>query len=209
MLDVGGGLGGPARTLATELDCRVTILDLSETYCRAGELLTQRTGLADRVMFRHGNALEMPFPEGSFDAVWTQHSSMNIDEKERLFAEIRRVLRPQGRLAIHEIMAGPVQPIHFPVPWARGPEISFLRPAAAVRELVVTTGFHEVTWVDVSAAGIVFWRERLAAAAAPSSPPPLGLHLLLGSDLPTMARNTLRNLEEGRIEIVQSVFERR
>src|SRR5207253_2066153 len=83
------GLGGPARTLASEIGCRVTVLDLTGAFCRAGELLTARTGLSDRVSFRQGDALAMPFPDASFDAVWTQHSSMNIDDKQRLYGEIR------------------------------------------------------------------------------------------------------------------------
>jgi SAM-dependent methyltransferase len=120
MLDVGGGLGGPARTLASEFGCTVEVLDLTEEFCRAGALLTRLTGLSDAVSFRHGSALDMPFPDSSFDVAWTQHSSMNIADKERLYGEIHRVLRPGGRLALHEILAGPVSPIHFPVPWARG-----------------------------------------------------------------------------------------
>ena len=103
VLDVGGGLGGPARTLASEFNCHVTVLDLTEEYCRVGEMLTGRTGLSARVHFRLGNALAMPFPPESFDIAWTQHSSMNIADKARLYAEIRRVLRSHGRLALSEV----------------------------------------------------------------------------------------------------------
>ena len=119
VLDVCGGLGGPARTLASEFDCAVEVLDLTQDFCRAGGVLTARTGLGGRVSFRHGDALEMPYPDdAAFDPAWTQHSSMNIADKGRLYAEIHRVLRPDGRLAMHEMLAGPVSPIHFPVPWA-------------------------------------------------------------------------------------------
>ena len=128
VLDIGGGLGGPARTLASEFGCTVEVLDFTEEFCRAGEHLTTRTGLSNQVSFRHGNALEMPYPDARFDVVWTQHSSMNIADKERLYAETQRVLRPGGRLALHEILAGPVSPIHFPVPWARDPDLGSLRP---------------------------------------------------------------------------------
>jgi SAM-dependent methyltransferase len=140
VLDVGGGLGGPARTLARELGCRVTVLDLTEAYCRMGEELTRRTGLAGQVEFRHGTALQMPFADAAFDVVWTQHSSMNVEDKERLYREIQRVARPGGRLAIHEIMAGAASPVHFPVPWAGDPSLSFLRPAEAVRRLLAGLG---------------------------------------------------------------------
>jgi ubiquinone/menaquinone biosynthesis C-methylase UbiE len=126
---VGGGIGGPARTLAAEFGCTVTVLDLTEAYCRLGEL----TGLSDRVSFRHGSAYDMPLGDGGFDVAWTQHSSMNMEDKERLYAEIRRVLRPGGTLVLHEVVAGPVQPVQFPVPWASDPSISFLRAPEEIR----------------------------------------------------------------------------
>jgi ubiquinone/menaquinone biosynthesis C-methylase UbiE len=208
VLDVGGGLGGPARTLASEFGCQVTVLDLTEEYCRVGATITARTGLGGRVAFRHGNALDMPFPNDAFDVVWTQHSSMNIADKERLYAEIWRVLRPGGRFAMHEIMAGSLQPIHFLVPWARDPAISFLRTPAAIRALLAETGFTEVAWEDVSTPSLAFFRDRLAAADQGDAPP-IGLHVLLGDDFGSMFRTVVRNLEEDRIAVIQAVFERR
>src|SRR5581483_1421427 len=65
VLDVGGGLGGPARLLAHEAGCTVTVLDLSAEFCRVGEMLTARVGLADRVAFRCGSALALPFADGA------------------------------------------------------------------------------------------------------------------------------------------------
>ena len=209
VLDVGGGLGGPARTLATEIGCSVEVLDVTEEFCRAGEMLTTRTSLGDLVTFRHASALDMPHPDASFDAVWMQHSSVNIADKARLYAEIHRVLRPAGHLALHEIMAGPVASIHFPVPWARGPEISFLRPPEEVRALITGIGFEESAWINETASALRWFRERLAAADAASGElPPLGLHLVLGADLGQMFRNLARNLQEDRVVVVQGVFER-
>lgn len=208
VLDVGGGIGGPARTLAAERGCHVTVLDLTEAFCRAGEELTARVGLSERVAFHHGSALEMPFAPASFDAAWTQHSSMNIADKERLYGEIRRVLRPGGRLAIHEIMAGPAgaEGLHFPVPWASVPAISFLRPAENVRALVRGFGFAEQAWLDTSATSLAWFRERVAAVRAAATPPPVGLHLLLGPDAGRMLENVVRNLDEGRLAIIQAVW---
>ena len=207
VLDVGGGLGGPARTLAKDLGCRVTVLDLTEAYCRVGEDLTRRTGLAGQVEFRQGTALQMPFADATFDAAWTQHSSMNVEDKERLYREIQRVARPGGRLAIHEIMAGGASPVHFPVPWARDPSLSFLRPAEDVRRLVAGLGFTELVWADESAASLEWFRQRVAAQAG-TAPSILGLHLLLGQDTAPMFRNLIRNLEEGRIAVVMAVWQR-
>ncbi|MDA1189720.1 MAG: class I SAM-dependent methyltransferase, partial [Chloroflexi bacterium] len=135
-------------------------------------------------------------------------SSMNIANKQALYAEIRRVIRPAGRFAFHEIIAGPSQPIYFPVPWARGPEISFLSPAFEVRALLEEAGFREKKWVDISAASRVWWQQRLGAIARRVAPEPIGLHLLLGPDIQAMGQNILRNLNENRIQVVQGVFER-
>jgi SAM-dependent methyltransferase len=208
VLDVGGGLGGPARTLAHEFGSRVTVLDLTEEYCQVGEELTRRTGLADRVRFRHGDALALPFPDASFDAVWTQHSSMNIEDKERLYESIRRVLRPGGRLALHEVMAGPGGPVHFPVPWSPDGAFSFLSPPETIRRLLAGLGFRQQAWVDVSPAALIWFRERVAAARSATAPPPLGLHLLLGAAAGRMFANMMRNLEEDRIVVIQAVWQR-
>jgi len=208
VLDVGGGIGGPARALASELGCRVTVLDLTEEFCRLGAELTRRTGLGALVQFRHGDALALPFDAGAYDVVLTQHSTMNVADKERLYREIHRVLRPGGRLGMHEIMAGPTQPIHFPVPWAPGPAISHLRTPEAVRVLIAGAGFEEVAWQDQTELSLGWFRERLAAAAAAGGPPALGVHLMLGPAAGTMLGNVKRNLEEGRARIIMAAWAR-
>jgi SAM-dependent methyltransferase len=207
VLDVGGGLGGPARTLAREIGCRVTVLDLTEEFCRIGRDLTRRTRLEERVSFEHGNALAMPFPDAAFDLAWTQHSSMNVAEKERLYGEVHRVLAPKGRLAMHEIMAGPGGPPHFPVPWARDPAISFLRPPAEVRALLARLGFRELAWRDETELTLRWMHERKAAQPS-GPPPPLGLHLLFGADTPMILGNFERSLVEGRVAVVKCLWER-
>jgi ubiquinone/menaquinone biosynthesis C-methylase UbiE len=207
ILDVGGGLGGAARTLALEAGATVTVLDATEEFCRTGAKLTQLVGLDDAVAFQHADATAMPFPDGSFDAAWLQHASMNIEAKEKLFRAIHRVLRPGGRLALHEVLAGPVQPIHFPVPWARHPSLSFLRAEQPMRELLGAAGFVEIAWQDTTPAAYEWWLGR--PQAAQNGPPTLGIHLLLGPEAPAMGAAMLRNLEEGRVTVAYGVLERR
>ncbi len=96
---------------------------------------------------------------------------MNIANKGRLYAEIRRVLRPGGRMAMHEFLAGPVSPIHFPVPWARNPGLNNLRPAEEVRALIQDTGFEELAWIDDTDHALRWHQKRLAAT--PERPSPL------------------------------------
>jgi methionine-gamma-lyase len=206
VLDVGGGLGGPARTLAAAHGCGVTVLDLTAEFCQTGAQLTAWTGLTDRVAFVHGDALALPFPDGCFDLVLTQHSTMNIPDKEHLFRELYRVLRPGGRLALHEILAGPRQPVRYPVTWARTPGLSFLSSPARLRPLLRSIGFAQRSWRDVTG-------PTRAAVLAPQQgavppPSPLGMHLLLGTDTAERQGNLVCNLSEGRIAVVQAVFER-
>lgn len=207
VLDVGGGLGGPARLIAHETGCTVTVLELSEDFCRVGAMLTARVGLADRVTFRHGSALDMPFADGVFDRVWTQHATMNIADKERLFREIHRVLRPGGWLAMQEMMAGPVQPIHFPVPWAHDASISFLWPSTESRALLAEIGFHEQAWTDEQEAALANMQAP-AGGQPQTGAPALAAQVMFGPQLPEMARNVGRNLLEDRLTLVQAVFER-
>ena len=204
VLDVGCGVGGPARTLAAEFGCRVTGLDLIADYCQLAEFLTAATGLSDQITVRCGSALEMPFDDGVFDAAWMQHVSMNIEGKARLFGEIHRVLRSQGVLALHEVYAGPAGSRHYPVPWAADASIDFLVTQEETRRTIEAAGLRELEWTDVTEKSREWFRNMLAARRS-GPPPPLGLHLLV-SDFPARAANVLRNLEERRITVAMAVF---
>lgn len=208
VLDVGGGLGGPARTLAAIHGCHVTVLDLTAEFCRTGAQLTAWTGLADRVTFVNGDALALPFPDGCFDLVLTQHSTMNIPDKERLFRELHRILRSGGRLALHEIVAGPRLPVRYPVTWARTPALSFLPAPVTLRPLLAAVGFTERSWRDVTGAVRAALLAPRPSGEGATAPSPLGMHLLLGPDTAERQGNLACNLTEGRIGIVQAVLER-
>jgi SAM-dependent methyltransferase len=154
-----------------------------------------------------GNALAIPFPDGSFDVVWTEHASMNIPDKARLYSELARVVRHGGRLALFDILAGPNQPIHFPVPWASDESYSFLKSPEDARALITQTGFREVTWIadqdlkaEVERADAS--REDVRATGG------LNPGLLYGTEGPRYLANVQRNSEEGRILPAMGVFER-
>ena len=197
--------------MAASVHCHVTVLDLTEAYCRVGELLTGRLGLSDRVEFYHGNALSMPFATESFDVAWLQNASMNIPDKERLFREIHRVLKPGGQLVLQDIMAGPVQPIHFPVPWADDATTSFLGLPEQVRSLLRSIGFDEVTWVEAppnSPALANPENQANQSVTSNAAPVVLGFQVFLGVRCPEMLHNSARNRLERRIVMIQAVFAR-
>jgi SAM-dependent methyltransferase len=202
VLDVGCGLGGPSRCIAREFECRVTGIDLTHEYCRVAMMLAERTGLSERVSYQQGDALNLPFADGTFDVVWTQHASMNIPDKPTLYREMHRVLRPGGSLAIYDILAGPIGPVHFPVPWAREPKTSFLVTPDELRAFLGAAGFMIESWLDATDAARV-WFTDLAKRIQEHGLPPVGFHLVLGPDFPAMAQNQRRNLEEGRIVLAQ------
>ena len=207
VLDVGSGIGGPARILASEYGCDVTGIDLTEEFCLAAEMLTARVGLDDKVRFRCCSALDLPFDDESFDLVWMQNSSMNIPDKERLYSEVRRVLRPNGRLATQDVLSGPVTPLHYPMPWAEDPSLSYMISAQDFQNLLGSLGFKEVAWNDVTALGVKVQRERLAAAST-GAPVPLGQGVIVSKDMSKNMSNSLRNAEEGRTVVITSVFQR-
>ncbi len=206
ILDVGGGLGGPARTLASLFGCDVTVVDLTEEYCSVGEMLTARVGLSDRVHHRHANALNLPFPDASFDVVWTQHSTMNIEDKPSVYAQFQRVLRHEGRYVSQEIMQGAMTPVYFPVPWARDPAISFLQTPSVTRTQIESADFTALHWIDETASARDWYDKRVQTAS--TGLPTLGIHLLLGEDMMAMSLNQIRNLNEHRIAIIQAVFQK-
>jgi SAM-dependent methyltransferase len=206
VLDVGSGLGGPSRYLAWHHGCRVSGVDLTAEFVRVAEMLTRLTGLVDNVDYRQGNALDLPFEDASFDVVWSQNAAMNIADRERLYREMRRVLKPAGRLALQEVAAGPGGPPHYPVQWARTPDISFLYSQDATRKTLEAAGFRVVIWQDTTQPAL---QSSVARARNTSgSPPALGTHLLLGADWRAMFENSARNLEERRTELFNAVLER-
>ncbi|WP_024516393.1 class I SAM-dependent methyltransferase [Bradyrhizobium sp. Tv2a-2] len=202
VLDVGSGVGGPARLLAAIFGCRVTGVDLSEPFVDAARYLTERTGQGDRVKFQAASALELPFDDASFDAVLLQHVAMNIADRARLYREIRRVLKQGGRFATYDVVSISAEP-HYPVPWARTAATSFLLTAAATREAVEQAGFRTLHAQDDSETAKV-WFARVRASGPPPSP---NLGVVMGPDFAQLSANLGRNIMEGRIGILTAVFE--
>ncbi len=198
LLDIGCGLGGASRYFAHALECRVSGIDLTEEYVRVAGNLARRAGLGERVSYREGSALSLPFASATFDGAYMLHVGMNIANKAVLFAETRRVLKPQGVLGVYDVMREADGELAFPVPWAASAENSFVDSAATYRRLLEEAGFTVERERSRRDFAIDFFR-RMRAQAAQSGPPPLGLHILMGPTAPQKIANMVANLEKGLI----------
>jgi len=202
VLDVGSGVGGPARFLEATYGCEVTGVDLSEPFVEAARYLTARTGQDGKVSFETGSALALPFEEGRFGAALLQHVAMNIADRPLLYREIRRVLRPGGKFATFDVVLDAGDP-HYPVPWAKTPGESFLLSADATCEAIETAGFGTLVRRDDTAAAKAWFAELRASGP----PPSLNLGVVMGQGFSELANNLGRNLMEGRLGILTAVFQ--
>jgi SAM-dependent methyltransferase len=200
LLDVGCGLGGASRYFAHERGCRVTGIDLAEEYVDTAEVLARLVGLAEQVSYRHGSALDLPFPSGRFDGAYMLHVGMNIEDKSRLFREVRRVLGPGGFFAIYDVMRESEEgDLNFPLPWASSSDINFIESAATYRHLLEGAGFvvrHERSRLRFA---IELCRTMRSRALHDAGRPPLGLHIPMGASAPQKVANMIDNLERGLI----------
>jgi SAM-dependent methyltransferase len=206
VLDVGSGLGGPARVLASDKKCHVVGVDITKEFCDAAAALSKWTRLDEVTEFHHGDATALPFDDREFDFAITMQIQMNIEDKRRFYGEIFRVLKPGGRFVFQDIMAGPGGAIHLPVPWATRPELSHLISSDALREILSDVGFKIETLDDTSDAAWA-WRKNQPAAAG-LTPSALGIHVVMGEQFALMQANQVRNLEERRVAFVRGAVSR-
>lgn len=205
VLDIGSGLGGPARLLARDFGADVTGIDLTPGFCRIARELSAHAGYAETTRFCAADALNLPFADDSFDAVWTEHVAMNIADRDALYRELLRVTRPGGVLALYDVVAGAnVAALVYPVPWASEPSQSHLIDADRLRRVVTLAGWTARHFHDKSAAA----RNWLATARPPKGVDGPTLRDVMGPDFPRMIANLRENFEAGRLEAVQAVFEK-
>ena len=205
MLDVGCGLGGPARFTASRYGARVTGIDLTAEFVRTGQVMCQWVGLDDTVNLVEGSALDMPFDSDGFDAAYMMHVGMNIADKKGLFAEVARVLKPDCVFGVYDVMQTGGSDIDFPVPWAETPATSALSTPAQYRTALEQAGFEVVAERNRRDFAIAFFADLAAKTQAAGGPPPLGLHILMGESRVVKIRNMADNIKAGRIAPVELI----
>lgn len=204
VLDVGAGVGGPARALARHYGAQVTAVDPTERFVRLARTLTERAGLSQHVTVLHTDGSVLPFPDASFDLAWTQAVWQSVEDKHSLAAEVCRVLTPRGRLAMFELV-GDGRDLHFPVPWGNGPADSFVPAERDLKAILETTGLRVETWLSGQEA-----QAALAAAAGDTERMATGLSGvsldLLMPDYAERMAGLARNVEDGRIGVLLAVL---
>jgi len=202
VLDIGAGLAGPARMLAASPGCRVDCIDLSSDYCVGAELLNRLTGLDDLIDVHEGSALDLPFPDDSFNAVWMQNVGMNIEDKLKFYTEIHRVLKPGGCFAFQEMTAGGTATSYFPLPWATEPTENFLMSAEEMHSMLGKIGFIAEYFEDLSGTQLT---PTVSDTSESSAQQQLNLSVYV-DNLAQKAENATRSLEEGQIRFYKGVF---
>lgn len=207
VLDIGSGLGGPARYFAETYGCHVSGIDLTPEFVETANALTRRCGLADRVTFRQASALALPFPDRAFDAATLIHVGMNIGDKSKLFSEMRRVLRDGARIGVYDVMhERPGDDVPFPMPWAASPVTSFLETPETYRRLLDEAGFALSSERDQRELVLTLSREMREKAATHGTPL-LGLHTLMGPASKERLTNVMTTLERGTIAPIEMIAE--
>lgn len=207
VLDIGSGVGGPARWIAWHCGAHVTGIDLTEAFCRAAVALNAATGMEDRVTIVHGSALALPFADASFDRAYSHNVVMNIEDKPAFYRETWRVLKPGAKLVLMNIAAGDTGTAHYPTPWTASAATSFLATPEQTRTDLVACSFEIVSFLDTSDIARAARRaqqSRLASGPAPA----LGTHLVMGDRVPELQANVIRSEEAGALRTVEVLLRR-
>jgi ubiquinone/menaquinone biosynthesis C-methylase UbiE len=209
VLDVGCGIGGTSRFVASRFGCRVTGVDLTPEFVETGTTLCEWVGLDEQIELRCGNALSMPFAEGRFDAAIMLHVGMNIADKARLFSEVYRLLRPGAVFGVYDVMKTGNDELKYPVPWSSVAETCALATQAQYVAALQQAGF-DIIEVDnrreFAADFFAETRERLATAGG--NPPPLGVHIAMGESAPAKINNMVENIAAGCCAPVEIIARR-
>ena len=193
LLDIGSGIGGPARFIANTLDVTVEGIDLTPEFVEAAVEITEMVGMTEQVSFQVGSATSIPFEDDTFDASTMLHVGMNISDKGLLFSEIARVTKPDGSIVVYDVMRTGEDDLVFPMPWSSTSEYSFVDTVNAYVKAAESAGLELLTVDDHAEMAVSFFNNP------PSEPPPVNLGHLMGTGMPEMFANARDAINSGTI----------
>ena len=199
VLDIGCGIGGPARFLSSEFGCKVSGIDLTADFVNTGNSLTDQVGLSDKVKLIEASALNIPFADNSFDVSYMIHVGMNIADKDVLFSEAFRVTKPGGVFGIYDVMLIGNCELQYPLPWAVEEDGNAIASATDYISALIKAGFslkHEDDKTDFANG---FFEKMSASMGTSEGPPPVGLHLLMGDLTTQKIKNMAKLIKSGII----------
>jgi SAM-dependent methyltransferase len=202
IVDIGCGLGGPARYMAKRFQCNVSGVDITGPFVEAANKLTALLRMERQVKIQHGDGQRLPYPDSTFDGAYTQHVTMNVADRARFFAEAYRVLKPGAFFALTEHGLGPNGNPHHPVPWSADGSGAYLVTPSETRALLEKAGFQDIVLEDTGAKYVAGYKAVIERAEK-GVLPPLGTHILMGETALQKTRNATRNVEEGRTHPIQ------
>jgi SAM-dependent methyltransferase len=204
ILDIGCGLGGPARYIAKRFHCTLSGIDITEPFVEAANKLTTLVRMEGQVKIRHGDGQRLPYPDSHFDGAYTQHVTMNVADRRKFFAEAYRVLKPGAFFALTEHGLGAKGNPHYPVPWSADGSVAYLVTPSETRAFLEETGFEDIVVEDTGAKYVAGYKVMIEKAER-GALPPLGIHILMGETALQKMRNAARNIEEGRTHPIQLI----
>jgi len=204
VLDIGCGLGGPARYIAHRFRCRVSGLDITKPFVDAANKLTALLRMDGQVQVRLGDGQQLPYPDACFDGAYAQHVTMNVPDRPRFFAEAYRVLKPGAFFALTEHGLGPMGSPHHPVPWSEDGSGAYLICPEETRALLDKAGFKAINIEETGTKYLAGYKMAIDKAER-GELPPLGIHILMGDTASQKTKNAARNIEEGRTRPVQVI----
>ena len=196
LLDIGSGIGGPARFIAKTLDVTVEGIDLTPEFVEAAVEISEMVGMTEQVSFQVGSAISIPFDDDTFDASTMLHVGMNISDKELLFSEMARVTKPDGSIVVYDVMRTGKDDLVFPMPWSSTSEYSFVDTVDAYVKAAENAGLELLTVDDHAEMAVSFFNNP------PSDPPPVNLGHLMGTGMPEMVANAGNAIKNGTVSPV-------
>lgn len=205
LLDIGCGLGGTTRYLASHYDSQVIGIDLTAEYLNVGKLFNQNLGLTDKINLLQASALSLPFAEQTVDGVTMLHVGMNIEDKQKLFSEVFRCLRKKSYFLIYDVMQSNEGEIFYPLPWSSTAKNSYLASIETYQKALIEAGFEIHKINNRREFSINYFNQQAEVIKADRVKPTLSLQTLIRDDAKSKFSNLIQQIKSNVLAPVEII----